>query len=110
MAVEVLFAELREVSPSGGDILAMSQDSITVRLMRKFSIVCGTDWTGQPKVRVISDFVLNSGDTLYIMGGTNRFATGDSVFVFADNDEDMIRDDAWIAARITPREAMASED
>ena len=100
MAVEVLFAELREVSASGGDILAMSQDSITVRLMRKFSIVCQTDWTG-PRIRVIRDFLLNSGDTLYIMGGTNRFQPDDSVFVFADNDENATSDDVWIPARIT---------
>jgi prepilin-type N-terminal cleavage/methylation domain-containing protein len=101
MAIEVLFSELREVSPSGGDILAMSSDSLRVRLMRKFSIVCDTDWSSQPKLTVIRDFVLNSGDTLYIMGGTNRFMTGDSTFVFADNDEDIDTDDAWIAGDIT---------
>lgn len=102
MAVEVLFAELREVSPSGGDILAMSPDSIRVRLMRKFSIVCEPDITGSdPVMTVIKDFLLNSGDTLYIMGGSNRFAVGDSVFVYADNDPDIDRDDAWISASIS---------
>ena len=102
MAVEVLFAELREVSPSGGDILAMSSDSIRVRLMRKFSIVCQPDITGSaPVMTVIKDFLLNSGDTLYIMGGSNRFAVGDSVFVYADNDPDIDRDDAWISASIS---------
>jgi prepilin-type N-terminal cleavage/methylation domain-containing protein len=100
MAVEILFAELRELSPAGGDILAMSQDSLTVRLMRKFSIVCDTDFT-DPSLTVIQDFLLNNGDTLYIMGGTNRFATGDSVFVFADNDEDTQTDDVWIPVEIT---------
>lgn len=101
MAVEVLFAELREVSPPGGDILAMSPDSISVRLMRKFSIVCETDLAAtNPEITVIKDFILNSGDTLYIMGGTNRFAVGDSVFVFADNDENATSDDTWIAASI----------
>lgn len=101
MAVEVLFAELREVSPSGGDILAMDDDSIRVRLMRKFSYICDTDWSAQPKVTVVKNVVLEGGDTLMIMGGTNRFAAGDSVFVFADNDEDIDSDDAWIAASIT---------
>ena len=100
MAVEILFAELRELSPPGGDILAMSQDSLTVRLMRRFSIVCATDLS-RPSLTVIRDFLLNNGDTLYIMGGTNRFAGGDSVFVFADNDEDTQTDDVWIAAQIT---------
>jgi prepilin-type N-terminal cleavage/methylation domain-containing protein len=101
MAIEVLFAELREVSPPGGDILAMSSDSLSVRLMRKFSLVCDTDWTGEPKLTVIRDFILNNGDTLYIMGGANRFMTGDSTFVFADNDENIDTDDAWIAGDIT---------
>lgn len=107
MAVEVLFAELRELSPSGGDILAMADDSIRVRLMRKFSYVCDTDWSGEPRVTVVKNVVLSGGDTLMIMGGTNRFAPGDSVFVFADNDEDIDSDDAWISASIT---AMDSTD
>jgi prepilin-type N-terminal cleavage/methylation domain-containing protein len=101
MAVEVLFAELREVSPSGGDILAMSADSLRVRLMRKFSIVCETNFSPQPQMTVIRDFLLNSGDTLYIMGGTNRFLTNDSVFVWADNDQDIDTDDVWISASVT---------
>lgn len=102
MAVEVLFAELREVSPSGGDILAMGADSIRVRLMRKFSIVCAPDITGSdPVMTVIKDFLLNSGDTLYIMGGSNRFAVGDSLFVYADNDPDVDNDDSWISASVS---------
>lgn len=102
IAVEVLFAELREVSPSGGDLLAIAPDSIRVRLMRKFSIVCATDLTGtSPVLTVIKDFLLEGGDTLYIMGGANRFAAGDSVFVFADNDEDLDSDDTWFASSVS---------
>lgn len=90
MTVEVLFAELREVSAAGGDILAMTSDSLRVRLMRKFSVVCETFWSGQPRVTVIR------------MGiGSNAFATGDSVFVYADNDESDENDDVWISARVT---------
>ena len=107
MAVEVLFAELREVSPPGGDIMAMSADSITVRLMRKFALVCETDFTGQPSLTVIKDFVLNNGDTLYIMGGTNRFGVDDSVYVFADNDEARTSDDVWIPARVSAVDSSA---
>jgi prepilin-type N-terminal cleavage/methylation domain-containing protein len=89
MAVEVLFNELREVSPSGGDILAMSADSVRVRLMRKFSVVCDWDFSGgQPEI-----FVLN-------LPG-RRFETNDSVFIYADNYENDIDDDVWIAAQVT---------
>ena len=90
MTVEVLFAELREISAAGGDILAMTSDSLRVRLMRKFSVVCETNWTGQPQLTVIRLGI-----------GSNAFATGDSVFVYADNDESDENDDAWISARIT---------
>jgi type II secretory pathway pseudopilin PulG len=101
MAVEVLFAELREVSPSGGDILAMDDDSIRVRLMRKFSYICDTDWSGDPVVTVVKNVATAGGDSLMVMGGANRFAPGDSVFVFADNDEAVDSDDTWISASIT---------
>ncbi len=90
MALEVLFNELRETSPAGGDILAMSSSSIRLRLMRKFSVVCDTDFGGQPDLIVINA----------IMGPSYRFEIGDSVFVFADNDENDDADDVWIAARI----------
>lgn len=91
MALEVLVNELREVSPSGGDILAMSSNGIRIRLMRKFSRVCEMDYTfptGQP-----ASVVLN------LQG--RRFEVGDSVFVFADNNERDDDDDVWIAARVT---------
>jgi prepilin-type N-terminal cleavage/methylation domain-containing protein len=89
MALEVLVNELREVSPSGGDILAMSGDSVRVRLMRKFSIVCENwDGSGQPFQKVLN------------LPG-RRFEAGDSVFVFADNNEKTDDDDAWIKASVT---------
>lgn len=91
MALEVLLNELREVSPSGGDILSMASNGIRVRLMRKFSRVCEMDYTfptGQP-----TSVVLN------LQG--RHFEAGDSVFVFADNDEKDDDDDVWIAARVT---------
>ena len=75
MALDVLFNELREVSPAGSDILAMSSDSLRVRLMRKFGFVCDTDMTGQPDLTVIPWGV-----------GTNAFEVSDSIFVYADND------------------------
>lgn len=90
MALDVLFNELREVSPGGGDIVAMSGDSLRVRLMRKFGIVChGLDYTSAPDLYVIP-----------FGFGTNAFAAGDSVFVWADNDEDINSDDVWFSASV----------
>lgn len=96
MAVDVLFAELRELSPQGGDILQMNADSLVVRLMRKFSYVCATDFSGQPELTVVT-----TAASLPVMAASNRFVVGDSVFVYADNDEDIDTDDVWIPARIT---------
>jgi prepilin-type N-terminal cleavage/methylation domain-containing protein len=101
MAVDILFAELREVSPAGGDILAMNADSVTVRLMRKFSYVCAIDLAVQPRLTVIQNVARAGMDTLRIMGGTNRFEVGDSVFVFADNNENIDTDDVWIPVQVT---------
>lgn len=99
MAVEVLFAELREVSPSGGDIVAMSGDSIRVRLMRKFSIVCATDFTIADATLTILD-TLQTSSGLVLQDGANLFETGDSVFVWADNDPDIDSDDVWVSMSV----------
>jgi prepilin-type N-terminal cleavage/methylation domain-containing protein len=89
MALEVLMNELREVSPPGGDVLAMGSDSVRVRLMRKFSLVCENwDGAGQPALKVLN------------FPG-RRFEATDSVFVFADNDEKVDNDDVWIRASVT---------
>jgi hypothetical protein len=91
MALEVLSGELREISPEGGDILMMSQDSMRVRLMRKFSVVCGTVFTPQTRV-----FVINA-----LSGPFTRFALNDSVFIWSDNEVRTENDDHWIAARVS---------
>lgn len=89
-AMDVLTSELREVSASGGDLLAMGGDSIKIRLMRKLAIACQIDTT-------------NSGNP-YIVAlkiGEDWFAQQDSAYVFADNDEDLETDDDWIRGRVT---------
>ena len=96
MAIDVLFAELREVSASGGDILSMTDSTITVRLMRKFSVVCDTIWSG-PQPQVV---VYDSLGPVSVMGGGNTFTT-DSVLIFAENDEGLDSDDIWVEAVIT---------
>ncbi|MBT8489014.1 MAG: prepilin-type N-terminal cleavage/methylation domain-containing protein [Gemmatimonadetes bacterium] len=107
MAVEVLFAELREVSASGGDIIAMSSDSIRVRLMRKFSIVCATDFTITDPTLTVLD-TLRTASGLVLQAGANRFEGGDSVFIWADNDPDIDTDDVWLSAEIDDTDTTAT--
>ena len=91
IALEVLVNELRELSPPGGDLLMMSQDSMRVRLMRKFSIVCATDYSGVG---------LGNFDIIILNLPGYDFLAGDSIFVFANNDEGDDLDDVWIKTRI----------
>lgn len=79
--VDVLFTELREVSSVGGDIIAMGDDTLLVRVMRAFGVVCDVDLTGTPSLTVIK------------IG--NWFESGDSILVFGDNDESDSSDDVW---------------
>lgn len=83
----VLSSELREISPRGGDLVVMKPDTVGVRAMRAFGVVCHDTLLGVPAFRA---FVL--GDSI---------ATGDSVLVLADNNSLKSWDDAWIATSVT---------
>ena len=90
MALEVLFNELREASPGDGDIITMGSNSLTVRLMRKLGVTCGTDLgplAVVPRITVLN----HSGD---------RFEATDSVFVFAENRDATPNDDVWIRTMV----------
>lgn len=90
MALEILSGDLRELSPEGGDIIAMSSTQLQVRLMQKFSIVCGTVFGSNPQLYVVRSLM-----------GASPFVATDSVFVWADNRVNTEVDDHWIAAQVT---------
>lgn len=81
-SVDILSAELREVSARGGDIVAMGSDSITIRTMRSFGIVCGVDVGGTP--------------TLTVRPLGRRFQGGDSVVVFSEGDGTAAQPGVWL--------------
>ena len=83
--LDILFAELRELSRAEGDILTMGPDRIEVRAMRAFGLVCGVDPSGSPvRVQKIGQF----------------FAAGDSIMVFADNRVEIASDDTILSGRV----------
>jgi hypothetical protein len=86
-ALDILTAEIREISPAGGDLLYLGPTVMWVRVMRKFGIACGVSLGGTPTLRL-----LRVGEA---------FAKEDSVFVFADNRENIASDDEWIAVQVT---------
>ena len=62
--LDILFADLREMSRSEGDILTMGSDRIEFRAMRAFGLVCGVSAIGSPvRVQKIGRF-FESGDSL----------------------------------------------
>lgn len=92
--LEVLFAELREVSPSGGDVLAMGPDWVTLRSMTSFGLVCAVTMSGTPRVTVRRD--------------GNVIAPQDSVFILADNDVNKASDDVWLVDRVGTVDTLAT--
>lgn len=89
-AVEVLFSEFREVSATGGDILDFDAQRIEVRAMRKLGVVCDN-----------LPLTFSTVPQLLVRHESDLFAVGDSVFIFADNDERRRADDTWISAQVT---------
>ena len=85
-SADILFSELREISPSGGDLVSMGLDSLTIRSMRTFGVACAVTSTGAPTITVRR---------------TGRWLEpGDSVFVLADNREERASDDVWLSGRV----------
>ena len=92
--VDVLFTEFREVSSVGGDIIAMGDHALVVRVMRAFGVVCDVNLTGTPSLTVI-----RVGDW---------FESGDSILVFGDNDEDRSSDDVWHSGLVSAVDTTAA--
>ena len=86
-AADILSSALREVSPSLGDIVMMSADSLRVRGQRGAGFICHDSVRGNEVWRVA-----RVGSWL---------KPGDSVFVFAENDAGTSTDDSWILTAIT---------
>ena len=84
--LDILFAELRELSRAEGDILTMGADRIQIRAMRAFGLVCGVDASGSPvRVQKIGRF----------------FEDGDSIVVFADNRVEIASDDTILSGKVS---------
>lgn len=82
-AVHVLAAELREISASGGDLLMIAPESLTVRVPRKLGIVCAVT-SGTDNLEI------------WLMNDDAPFVKGDSVVVYVDGNETTASDDIWV--------------
>lgn len=78
----VLFGEIREVSPRGGDLISMQPNEVQVRVMRTVGYACAVSYAATPSV--------TSGRI------GSWFRDGDSLFVFAENNPNIQADDRFI--------------
>lgn len=85
-AREILAAELRGVSPAAGDLYAFALDSVALRALVGFAVVCGVD---------------GAGTSWWLRGAAGSFETRprDSVLVFVEGDATTGADDRWATAR-----------
>lgn len=84
--MDILSAELREVSPTDGDLLTFETDWMEIRGSRAVGTVCA---------------ILTGGSNPTIQARkVGRFLRGDSARVFFDNDPDQRSDDQWRAALV----------
>jgi prepilin-type N-terminal cleavage/methylation domain-containing protein len=86
---EILPAELRELDAADGDIIAMSDTSLTIKAMRGFTVICAAPDVANGKITVRNG--LTSG---YRAVDPTR----DSVLVFADGNTQVSTDDTWLHA------------
>jgi prepilin-type N-terminal cleavage/methylation domain-containing protein len=84
--LDVLTSELRELSRTGEDLIALGPDSMTVRAMRAFGLLCDINSTGSP---------------IIVKKVGRYFSLKDSIFAFVDNDPDKSADDSIYVAQIT---------
>ena len=93
IGMDLLSAELRELNVAGdtagdnGDLLMATPDSIRIRAMRKFGIVCHTDQPGQR-------FIVATE-------GATTFSANDSILVYVDRDSLRASDDTWRRSKLT---------
>ena len=83
---DVLSAELREVSNGGGDIMAIGPDSISIRRMGPWTMVC--------------DVVDYSAERFNVLTIGSELSENDSIALFAENDTLRLEDDVWLIGEI----------
>lgn len=79
--VDLLGAELRELSANGADLILATPDSIRFRALRSFGLLC--DQNKINKKLIVAQF------------GVQPFRAGDSLLVYVDGDSLKADDDSW---------------
>jgi prepilin-type N-terminal cleavage/methylation domain-containing protein len=91
-AIAVLPGEVRELSASDGDILAMAATSLTYKSMQALYVQCDAPSTGSLAIML---------DRSSFYGLRTIDASQDSILIFAEGDSTTRADDAWLHADVT---------
>jgi len=84
-AVQIMGADLREVSATDGDIVAADSTSITINALRKAGLICNV-----------------SGGQLDVAEVGDPFVSGDSILVFSDGPSPVSGfDDVWLRRNVS---------
>jgi len=86
-AAQVLTAELRELDPAGGDVVALAPDSISIHASRRFAIVCAPPDPASGRI-VVADALS--------FGFRAVDPARDRALVFREGDPTTADDDAWL--------------
>jgi len=89
--VQVLPGDLRELDAGDGDIIAMSDTSITIKAMRGLAITCTAPNVGSAQITVRNT---------QTFGYRAMDAARDSVLIFRDGNISLTDDDTWLRAPI----------
>lgn len=89
LAVETLANEVRELSARDGDLLSTNASQLTIRVLEDFALACDAS-----SITLLTP-------VLRVKKMSNWIAQGDSVYVFADNDETLTSDDTWLKAYVS---------
>lgn len=82
--IDLLLGELREVSPSDGDLVSIGDHSVTIRSSRYLGLVCSVLTTGS--------------DPTVLARKVGGYLRGDSARVFFENNPRITGDDVWRTA------------
>jgi prepilin-type N-terminal cleavage/methylation domain-containing protein len=94
-AGSILPAELRELSASEGDIIAMSPTSITIRAMRWLSFVCQIPVLGGPSWNGLQMIIRGGAPGQMGFYGARGLQNSDSLLVYWDGNQTNRLDDYW---------------
>jgi prepilin-type N-terminal cleavage/methylation domain-containing protein len=114
-ALSILPGEFRELNAVDGDILGMGPDSIRIRAMRQFAVVCDrpplTPPPGPFQTNVVVATTMTVRAAPHLYQGSRAFdAARDDVFVYYEGDERSRLDDGWVLGDITATAPQACPD